>query len=115
MIVSMTHQPSDVLAMLWLSRLAALREGREEPAARLPVSPLFETISEYRRRSADAAVRLGIGQRYTDQMNSGFLDRALVLTDNEDMTLDLVWADLGYWGLSSGPPVMRHEQEGSAS
>ena len=46
MIVSMTHQPSDVFAMLWLSRLAALREGREEPAARLPVSPLFETIGD---------------------------------------------------------------------
>jgi phosphoenolpyruvate carboxylase len=46
MIVSMTHQPSDVLAMLWLSRLAALREGREAPASRLPVSPLFETISD---------------------------------------------------------------------
>ena len=46
LIVSMTHRPSDVLAMMWLTHLAAAR-GRpgQQPALR-PVVPLFETIDD---------------------------------------------------------------------
>lgn len=46
LIVSMTHTPSDVLAMLYLGRLAAARLGLDTPAAILPAVPLFETIDD---------------------------------------------------------------------
>ncbi|MEX1015646.1 MAG: phosphoenolpyruvate carboxylase [Phycisphaeraceae bacterium] len=51
-IASMTHHPSDVLTMLWLSRLAAALCDDPAPTARLPVVPLFETIDDL-KRSAD--------------------------------------------------------------
>ena len=46
LIISMTHHPSDVLAMGWLGRLAAAIDGREHPRAVLPIAPLFETIDD---------------------------------------------------------------------
>lgn len=48
-VVSMTHHPSDVLAVLWLSRLGALVCGDQKPAAALPLVPLFETIDDLER------------------------------------------------------------------
>ncbi|MEM9414327.1 MAG: phosphoenolpyruvate carboxylase [Planctomycetota bacterium] len=48
LIVSMTHAPSDVLAMLYLGRLAAGILGLDRPAAVLPAVPLFETIDDLR-------------------------------------------------------------------
>ncbi len=49
-VVSMTHQPSHVLEVLWLGRYAALagREGGEW-RCRLSVAPLFETIDDLAR------------------------------------------------------------------
>jgi len=46
LIISMTHQPSDVLAMSWLGRFAAARVGNDSPSALLPIAPLFETIDD---------------------------------------------------------------------
>lgn len=46
LIISMTHEPSDVLAMGWLGRLAAKLRGYEQPTAVLPIAPLFETIDD---------------------------------------------------------------------
>ncbi len=46
LIISMTHQPSDVLAMGWLGRLAAAITGKDRPRALLPIAPLFETIDD---------------------------------------------------------------------
>ena len=46
LIISMTHQPSDVLAMSWLGRLAAKTKGHDTPEALLPIAPLFETIDD---------------------------------------------------------------------
>lgn len=46
LIISMTHDPSDVLAMGWLGRLAAKLRGYEQPLAVLPIAPLFETIDD---------------------------------------------------------------------
>jgi phosphoenolpyruvate carboxylase len=48
LIVSMTHQPTDVLAVVWLLKVAALRVGMADPAP-LPVVPLFETIDDLHR------------------------------------------------------------------
>lgn len=46
LIISMTHAPSDVLAMAWLGRLAASIVGNDTPRALLPIAPLFETIDD---------------------------------------------------------------------
>ncbi len=46
LIVSMTHRPSDVLAMLYLGRLAAAILKLDQPTALLPAVPLFETIDD---------------------------------------------------------------------
>lgn len=46
LIISMTHDPSDVLAMSWLGRLAAAMAGADTPKAILPIAPLFETIDD---------------------------------------------------------------------
>ncbi len=46
LIISMTHAPSDVLAMAWLGRLAAAIVGHDQPRAMLPIAPLFETIDD---------------------------------------------------------------------
>jgi phosphoenolpyruvate carboxylase len=46
LIISMTHDPSDVLAMGWLGRLAAKLRGYDQPRAVLPIAPLFETIED---------------------------------------------------------------------
>lgn len=47
-ILSMTHHPSDVLALRWLIRAAAYCGGLGEPTA-LPITPLFETIDDLER------------------------------------------------------------------
>jgi len=59
-IISMTHRPSDVLAMLWLMRLAAARAGTGEPAA-LPIVPLFETIDDLNHAETMLATLLSTG------------------------------------------------------
>ena len=61
LIISMTHQPADVLTMLWMGRLAAARRGGggdggetsggAKPSggqAALPIVPLFETLDDLR-------------------------------------------------------------------
>ena len=49
LIASMTHAPSDCLALMWLERFAAARLGHAEPPAPLPIVPLFETIDDLER------------------------------------------------------------------
>ena len=45
-VVSMTQQPSDVLGILFLARLAAALADDDAPAIQLPLVPLFETIED---------------------------------------------------------------------
>jgi phosphoenolpyruvate carboxylase len=47
LIVSMTHSASDVLTMLWLSRVGAAAEGVLHTP--LPIVPLFETVTDLER------------------------------------------------------------------
>lgn len=51
-IVSMTTCAADVLAPLWLARVAAAATGRPKTAAPWPVVPLFETIDDLSNSSA---------------------------------------------------------------
>jgi phosphoenolpyruvate carboxylase len=50
-VISMTHHPSDVLAVWWLWHWAwrATPGGEDQPPAYLPIIPLFETIDDLQR------------------------------------------------------------------
>ncbi len=48
-IISMTHHPSDVLVVLWLSQWAAAERGLPENRLPMPLAPLFETIDDLER------------------------------------------------------------------
>ncbi|MBN2329716.1 MAG: phosphoenolpyruvate carboxylase [Candidatus Omnitrophica bacterium] len=50
-IISMTHHPSDVLAMLWLNQLSARWSGYGEDCTPVPIVPLFETIHDLKQAS----------------------------------------------------------------
>jgi len=50
-IISMTHQPSDVLVVLWLSQWAARQRGLPDDRLPMPIAPLFETIDDLNRAS----------------------------------------------------------------
>ncbi len=45
-VISMTHQVSDVLALIWLMRVTGLYEPGQPHAPSLAISPLFETIAD---------------------------------------------------------------------
>lgn len=45
-VISMTHQPSDVLAVLWLGRHAAAEADLPDARLPMPIIPLFETIED---------------------------------------------------------------------
>ncbi len=45
-VVSMTHHPSDLLAVLWFARRAAAIAGLKTPSIPMPIVPLFETIQD---------------------------------------------------------------------
>ena len=78
LVVSMTHRPSDVLPMLWLSRLAAVRTGggtgggsggggEGERAITLPIVPLFETIDDL-DRAGDVLEELLDSEPYAEHL-----------------------------------------------
>ena len=50
-VVSMTHQPSDLLTVLWLWKWSEQTDGGHplDAELRLPIIPLFETISDLKR------------------------------------------------------------------
>jgi phosphoenolpyruvate carboxylase len=67
-IVSMTHHPSDLLAVLWLSEWAGGGKG----LIAMPLVPLFETIDDLQRSSATMQSILGntlYRQRLSQQNN----------------------------------------------
>lgn len=48
-VISMTHAPSDVLAVLWLAQWAAAERGLKDNRLPMPIAPLFETIDDLKR------------------------------------------------------------------
>jgi len=67
-IVSMTHEASDVLAVVWLLEAVAAREGG--PAMTMPAVPLFETIDDLERAPATADALLA-DRRCRDHVRRG--------------------------------------------
>ncbi len=85
-VISMTHRPSDVLVVLWLSRWAAAREGL--PEARLPmaIAPLFETIEDLEHAPSTLEALLGHGA-YREHVQA-LGDRQVVMVGYSDSTKD---------------------------
>ncbi len=48
-VISMTHQPSDVLAVLWFTTWAAKRAELPDNRLPMPIIPLFETVDDLKR------------------------------------------------------------------
>ena len=87
-VISMTHTPSDVLSVLWLWQQTApgsLAASRE-PAAPLPVIPLFETIDDL-QHCADVFDRLLEIPFYRHHVRE-LQDRQTVMLGYSDSTKD---------------------------
>jgi phosphoenolpyruvate carboxylase len=85
-VVSMTHRPSDLLVVLWLSRWAAARAGL--PGARLPIPivPLFETIDDL--AGADATLEALLGHPAYRAHLEATGGRQIVMIGYSDSTKD---------------------------
>lgn len=62
-IISMTHQPSDVLAVLWFSHWAAKQAELPDERLPIPIIPLFETVDDL-KRAPDVLNRMLNDQAY---------------------------------------------------
>ncbi len=58
-VVSMTHKPSDLLVVLWLSSWGAARAGMPKARLPIPIVPLFETIEDLAHADATLGTLLG--------------------------------------------------------
>jgi phosphoenolpyruvate carboxylase len=85
-IISMTQHPSDVLAVLWLSKWAAQDVGLPAESSLLPIVPLFETIDDL-RRSARSLDEILSNTRYRTAVQSDG-DRQIVMIGYSDSTKD---------------------------
>ncbi len=85
-IVSMTHQPSDVLAVLWLSQWAARRANLPDGRLAMPIAPLFETIDDLRNATATLDAMLH-NPMYRDHVRA-LGDRQIVMIGYSDSTKD---------------------------
>jgi phosphoenolpyruvate carboxylase len=85
-VVSMTHQPSDILAVVWLGQWAARQEGLPDDRLPMPIAPLFETIDDLERAPAvlDALLRDPAYARHVAQ-DAG---RQIVMIGYSDSTKD---------------------------
>jgi phosphoenolpyruvate carboxylase len=87
-IVSMTREPSDLLTVLWLWKWSAQTDGGDPRDAelRLPVVPLFETITDL-EHAADILATLLDNSAYRDWLRQ-LDDRQVVMIGYSDSTKD---------------------------
>ncbi len=87
-VISMTHQPSDVLTVLWLWKWSEQTDGGhpQDAELRLPIVPLFETIGDLRRAPEILSAALDI-PAYRDWLRSQG-DRLTVMIGYSDSTKD---------------------------
>jgi phosphoenolpyruvate carboxylase len=86
LVISMTHHPSDVLAVDWLGRWAAGAESLPDGRLPVPIAPLFETIDDLERAPdvLDALfARSGYRRRLAEEG-----DRQIVMVGYSDSTKD---------------------------
>lgn len=86
LIVSMTHRPSDALAMLWLSRLGARLAGGNGGYEAMPIVPLFETIDDLHRAGGmlEALLAIPAYRRHVGQCG----DRQVCMIGYSDSSKD---------------------------
>jgi len=85
-VVSMTHHPSDLLAVLWLARWAASEAGLPEARLPIPIAPLFETIDDLARAPATLEALFSLpAYREELEMVGG---RQIVMVGYSDSTKD---------------------------
>jgi phosphoenolpyruvate carboxylase len=85
-VISMTHRPSDVLAVLWLSSWAAVRAELPGGWIPIPIAPLFETIDDL-RNAPDVLDALLAQPAYRRQV-AALGDRQMVMVGYSDSTKD---------------------------
>ena len=87
-VVSMTREPSDLLTVLWLWKWSEQTDGGHPRDAelRLPIVPLFETISDL-ERAAEILSTLLDNSMYRDWL-AGLDDRQIVMIGYSDSTKD---------------------------
>lgn len=87
-IVSMTHEPSDLFTVLWLWKWSEQTDGGDPRDARLrlPIVPLFETISDLRRAPEILGAALD-NQVYREWVRAQG-DRQIVMIGYSDSTKD---------------------------
>jgi phosphoenolpyruvate carboxylase len=87
-VVSMTREPSDLLTVLWLWKWSEQTDGGHPRDAelRLPIVPLFETISDLERAPEILATLLD-NSIYRDWL-AGLDDRQIVMIGYSDSTKD---------------------------
>ena len=85
-IISMTHHPSDVLAVHWLSTWAAVQEGLDGDRLPLPIAPLFETIDDLDRAAGTLDALLS-HRAYREHVRA-LGDRQVVMVGYSDSTKD---------------------------
>ncbi|MBA2113104.1 phosphoenolpyruvate carboxylase [Bremerella alba] len=68
-VISMTHQPADVIAVLWLWNYVWNQKYPGKPRPYLPISPLFETIDDLERAPAifEAMLKQPVYRNYLGQ------------------------------------------------
>jgi len=98
-VVSMTHHPSDLLAVLWFWRRAWTEVGADAPLPHLPVIPLFETIDDLARAAdiLDAMLSDPTYRSYLD--SSGGEPAQTVMVGYSDSTKDGGYLAAS-WGLN---------------
>jgi phosphoenolpyruvate carboxylase len=87
-VVSMTREPSDLLTVLWLWKWSEQTDGGHprDSKLRLPVVPLFETISDL-ERAPDILATLLDNAIYREWL-AGLGDRQIVMIGYSDSTKD---------------------------
>lgn len=102
-IISMTHQPSDLLAVLWLWCWGWLLEHHKEAAdfaktvPYLPIMPLFETVADL-QNGPDVMERLLATPRYAAYLEKSPKREQIVMVGYSDSTKDGGYLSAG-WGL----------------
>lgn len=85
-VISMTHQPSDVLAVLWLGSHAAQEAGLADARLPMPIIPLFETIDDLRNapETLEALLNHPLYRAHVDATGK----RQIVMVGYSDSTKD---------------------------
>ncbi|MEM6552186.1 MAG: phosphoenolpyruvate carboxylase [Planctomycetota bacterium] len=90
-IISMTHHPSDVLAVLWLAQLAAANLNPDSPTPTprntMPIVPLFETIDDL-DNAPDTLAQLLACPPYADRLKTVNANRQTVMVGYSDSCKD---------------------------